>query len=507
MSDSHVPSRGDRKSAVDFLRQGISTGASNQQLAYQLIGSSAWVDGTFAEGWYHLSNANHDMGLSEASVTALRRALYLPDGKELGDMTPDLRLKALINFGHRLFHIGKLAEARKVLNEALALDKNAAFAWVNMSLIECVEDNRSAAIECAKKAHDLEPGNPTIQTGLAFAYLFGRDYKRGLKHFEARFAYKLPHFLSYPYPKWTGQSTVGKTLFLVADQGLGDTLSFARFVPQVAKRFKKIVMMIQQPLVRLFEIWFQAYENIEIQPLPSPFPPADYWSTFVSLPFALDLSSSDIIDCPGLPVPNFTVPTKWREESARYHIGVCWAGAPENGIDKWRSFDVKWFLELYRVPGVQLYSLQIGPHAADVHSTGSACLIRDTSPHIRDVCDTMAIVKDLDLVITAETALGHICGAMGKECWVPYSYAGGDWRIGRNYEKPIWYPNHRVFRQGPDMSWQPVFDRIVAELDARVNGVSEENCPGHVASDADPKICAHCGTHIDSLRPEEVAAE
>ena len=470
---------GNRKSAIDFLRQGVATAQNDktqQQLAYQLIGSSAYVDSTFAEGWYHLSNSNNDLNLLPASIAALRRCLNLPNGTELGDMTQDLRMKALINMGHRLFHSGKLAEARKVLNEALEIDRNQSFAWCNLSLIECVENNREEAIRCAKRAHDLEPGNTTVQTGLAFAYMFGRDYRRGLKHFEARFAYKLPHFLSYPYPKWTGQDGRDKTLFLVADQGLGDTLSFARFVPQVAKKFGKVAMMIQPPLIRLFETYFRDLPNVQIIPLPSPFPPADYWSTFVSLPFALDLRNDQLIGCPTLPLDTsqFTLPTDWKDEDAKYHIGICWAGAPENGIDKWRSFNLDLFLELYRIPGIQLYSLQIGPHANDVHNAGAASLVRDLSIQIKDVADTMAIINDLDLVITAETALGHIAGAMGKECWIPYSYLGNDWRIGRTEEGPIWYDRHRVFRQGTDLSWTPVFERIIGELGERVNPVAEK---------------------------------
>jgi hypothetical protein len=313
----------------------------------------------------------------------------------------------------------------------------------------------------------LDPSIPAIEVQLAFALMMAGEYAEGLKHFERRFEYRLKNFLTYPYPKWTGEN--GKTLFLVADQGIGDTLSFSRFAPAAAARCKFIHMAVQPELARLFRASFQKLTNINIVPTPpNGFPAADCWSTFVGLPTALGLTNQEIKDAPNIPIPAFHIGTKWKSPDRRLHIGVAWAGSPANDIDQHRSFGVTQFLELYRVPGVQLYSLQVGPRAKDLHDAGCAALIWDLAPQIRDVSDTVAIIRELDLVITCESALGHIAGMMGKETWLAYSYRGRDYRC-RNGDGPVlWNPNHRVFMQGKDCAWKPVFDAMVNELRAQM---------------------------------------
>jgi hypothetical protein len=102
-----------------------------------------------------------------------------------------------------------------------------------------------------------------------------------------------------------------------------------------------------------------------------------------------------------------------------------------------------------------------------MHMKGAAGFIRDLSPYLRDVGDTLTVMRGLDLVICCESSVRHMAGAIGKECWVPYSYCGGDWRCGRNQKHPLWDPNTTLFRQGTDQTWGPVFKRIVAGLKAR----------------------------------------
>jgi ADP-heptose:LPS heptosyltransferase len=103
----------------------------------------------------------------------------------------------------------------------------------------------------------------------------------------------------------------------------------------------------------------------------------------------------------------------------------------------------------------------------EIHDKGLAALIRDMRPYCRDVCDTLAVLEGLDLVVTAESALGHIAGLAGKPCIIPYSHHGSDFRIGRTEQGPIWYPNHKIFKQGTDAAWGPVFQRIVRYLEKR----------------------------------------
>jgi hypothetical protein len=120
---------------------------------------------------------------------------------------------------------------------------------------------------------------------------------------------------------------------------------------------------------------------------------------------------------------------------------------------------------------VALYSLQVGERVADLHAAGMAALTRDLSPWLRDAQDTASVVRELDLVISIESFVAHLCGALGKECWVLLSHRGGDWRCGRTGDRPLWYDRTRLFRQGADGEWGPVFERVVAALGERVSGL------------------------------------
>lgn len=432
--------------------------------AYRLIASSVMADPSMGLGWYEYGNANSDNVWRHAAVAAYRRALELPNGPDGGDLTIEFRQKCMVNLAHNLHHIGRNKEAKEIVSLALALNDRLENGWLTLSLIHNVGGNLIRAEECARRALSITR-TPAIEIGLAFALMYNRKLKEGLKHFEARYEYVLRQFLSYPYPQWHGEE--GKTVFLISEQGMGDALSFSRFIPQVIERSKFVHIRVNSELVKLFRIQLQRYSNISIEPAPCQFAPADCWTTFMSMPVALGLSDKEIINAPSLPCPQLSIDQSWKSSDRDLHIGVSWSGSQANWINHYRSFPIEFLLELYRIPGVQLYSLQMDDASQHIHDKGMAALIRDMKPYCRDVCDTLAVMKDLDLIVTCESALGHIAGLMGKECIIPYSHNGGDFRIGRTEEGPIWYPNHRIFKQGYDMDWKPVFDRIVMHMQRR----------------------------------------
>lgn len=457
---------GNRTSAVDFYNQAVVSANDKSQPvhlqhAYQLMSSAVFADQTFGQGWYGLGNANFDLKMMDAAIAAFRRALQC-------ELEPDMKARALVNMGWALHGSGRVDEATQAINDALVIDKNLAVGWINRGIVAGTCGNTRFAVHAFRQAVALEPEDTIARMGLAFSLLFDGQYQEGFREFEIRFKYKLHQFLQYPFPKWTGEAD--QTIFLVADQGLGDTLSFARFVPMAAERAKYIHMVVQSELMRAFSQAFIDIPNLNIMPMASPFLPSDAWSTFVSLPFALGLTDEEIKTTPQIQIPLYSLPTSWMAPDAKFHIGIAWAGSPLNEIDHWRNIPVQHFLELYRVPGVQLYGLQVGERTKDLQHTGATALIRDLSGYIRDVVDTVALLHDLDLVICCESALGHICAAAGRECWIPYSYMGSDYRIGRNGEHMLWTPKHRIFKQGPDQQWGPVFNQIVDALQKRVSG-------------------------------------
>ena len=408
-----------------------------------MFNSACVVDPTHAMAWYQTGNNASDMDFFHASIAAYRRALQC-------EMDDELKAKALCNMGWRLFTIGRLQESYEALKQSADLDPTNPNVWINLGQVHGTMNQPVTALECARKGYELNPDEPMNEVSYAFALLYARQWAAGFKHFEIRFKWKLHSFLQYPYPKWLGEDD--KTVFLVADQGLGDTLSFSRFVPAAAKRAKYIHMYVQPELLRFFQHAFIGIPNINFLPFGSMMPQADAWSTFVSLPFALGLSDDEIRSAKNIDIPKFHLPTSWMMPDQKLHVGIAWAGSSLNDINNHRSIPLQHFLELNAVPGVQLYSLQVGEHSEDANNLGAAALIRNLVPYIRDVTDTTSLMRDLDLIITCESALGHIAAMVGKECWIPYSYLGRDYRLGCQTEtERLWTPKTRVFPQGEDL--------------------------------------------------------
>lgn len=462
---------GNRENATKLLVKGEETARdkstqSSQDHAYQLMASAIYADPTWAHALYANGCVASDLNRPHASVALFRRALEC-------EQTPVERHRTLANLAWELMKFGGHKEAVGLLHEAITLDPKAPLPYMHLSLCHQIFGDTHTAVGYAKKCFDLTDindgqGYPIAEFQYAFALLFDGQYAAGLKHFEARFPARLPQYLLYPYPKWRGERD--KTVFLVADQGLGDTLSYARFVEMAASRARFIHMCVQSELRRVFEHAFRHIPNINFMPSPSNFPgDADAWSTFVSLPFALGLTDDEIKSAPNIDVPRNPMPLTWKVPDRKFHIGIAWAGSPLNDIDKHRNIPIHHFMELYRVPGVQLYSLQVDQKKTDLNLWGFAPLVKDLSGYLRDVADTCSVLCSLDLVISVESALGHICSMADVECWIPYSHLGRDYRIGVSETSVrLWTPKHRIFQQSDDMRWEPVFERIVEALKEKV---------------------------------------
>lgn len=454
----------DRVSAINFFNQAASIPnpanyTGNPQLKYQLFASAVMADPTMAMGVYELANANREMGLLHSAIALYRRLLELPVTDTPGELTLDIKSRALTNMGHSLYTLGMYDEADRATRLAIEINPKLSMAWCNLSLVESVLGFLTASVESAKTAHALEPDNAVAEVSLAFAHFYSGDFMSGLKHFEARFPYRFPHFMNYPYPKWEGEE--GKTIFLVSEQGVGDALSFSRFIEMAAQRSAFIHIVVQKELVRLFKVSFQHLRNVNIMGSPQPFVPADYWTTFMSLPRAMGLTNEKFLLTPNIKIPKFQVNTGvWKCPDRKFHIGVAWSGSPASDINHWRSFPVTQLLELCKIPDVQLYSIQLNDQTKELHNTGCSVVIRDLSPFITDVADTIGIMDHLDLIVTTESAPGHIAGHAGVDTLIPYSYAGRDWRVGPKGGVPIWYPKSLAIQQKPDMRWEPVFEEI-----------------------------------------------
>lgn len=462
---------GDRKHAQQLFNQGVTSANDRSKPeylthAFNMFTSSLYADPTWATAAYYTGNSVSDLGFTPAALACWRRALEceMPDVNDNALMDAS-RAKVYTNLGWRLECAGETDEALSYCNKAVRLDPDLVFAHLNLSIVLARLGRLEEAVASARRAFELAPNDATVEMGLAFALLFNRNLAEGFKHLEARWAYKLHNFSHYPYPKWLGEK--GKTLFLVSDQGLGDTLSMTRFLRETCRRSQYVHAAVHPELLKILQHALCDIHNLNLLPQPCNFPAADAWTTFVSLPWALGLSDDEIRAAPPIKIEKQRGnPTQWKVPDRKIHIGIAWRGSALNEINEARSIPLQHFLELYRVPGVQLYGLQVDQNKQQLNDQGCAPVIRDLSGYIGSVADTMTLLQDLDLVVTCESALGHICALSGVETWLPYSWMGRDYRIGFDGSDQIW-SKHRIFPQGNDCRWEPVFKNIVEALRER----------------------------------------
>lgn len=463
-----------RDTAIRLHNHALALREIDPAMSYRSVASAVEADPACADSWHLLGIQLRDMANLPAAIAAFRAALRCPEGAGRGDLNIGLKHAALLNLGHALMNAGQLDEAESVTDAAISLSQRdgpveptiAAYALANRSLIHAHRGDDAGALAAARMAHAAHV-DPKTALSVAFALLFSRQYAEGLRYFEARFPEKMPQYLNLPYPKWEGGQV--DTLVVFSEMGLGDTLSFARFVPLAARRVRRLIFSVQPELLTLLTpVMARLAPNVEVVPQDHVLMEADAWCPVFSLPVALGLTDDEIRDAGP---PQFvrdehlgsTLVLGGMDDS-QFNVAIAWAGAPHNDIDKHRSIPVTEFLRLRDVPGVRLWSVQSGARVKEMHDLGCAALIRDMSPWIRDARDTARILKRMDLVICCESFVGHLAGALDVPCWVAASKLGRDWRIGSLGETALWYPRHRVFRQDDRRAWGPVFDEMAREL-------------------------------------------
>jgi hypothetical protein len=292
------------------------------------------------------------------------------------------------------------------------------------------------------------------------------DFERGWEHYESR------ETCAAPSPdwgvRWTGdESLEGKSLLILAEQGFGDTIQSCRFAPLAAARGAKVTLAVQDPLVALLEC---LKPGIMITALSAVVPTRfDYHIPLLSMPRAFHTRTDNI----PASIPYLSA-NPWRIEAwnARmgthgFRIGICWQGAVGGEVDIGRSFPVRHFETLAEIPGLRLISLQKNAGVEQLRDLPAGMKVEtfgDTlDPGPDAFVDTAAVMENLDLVITSDTAIAHLAGALGRPVWVALSHVP-DWRWLLDRDDSPWYPTMRLFRQPRRNDWAGVFAAIKTSL-------------------------------------------
>ena len=417
--------------------------------ARRLIASGLALDADRPACWYGLAVALYAEGKPHAAVSAMARVLSIVPGDP----------HALTNLGIYLNHAGRYYEAEMALLQATQGAPDLPLGWCNLCLVQSALGKFDEAIAAGRKAVSCEPDNGNNRLALAFAYLYKGDFATGLRVFEGRFKDKLPEFNAIPMPRWGGRKV--EHLLVLAEQGLGDTLMFLRYLHLVMDCATRVSLGIHAELVPLIH---KKFPKVNCIPMPLAVPKADAFIPLISIPSALGMSSAEVlavphdylqsawhairgsrISCERLKLPNiYTAPTK---------VGIVWAGNPEQDNDKNRSTKIEDFLLLAEIRGVQLYALQAGKRAYDTAAYPG--LVIDIGSKLQDFSDTSAVLGQLDYVVTVCTSVAHLAGALGKpQTLVLPPYAGSHWTWARGGGVSPFYPNITTFAQPKPHDWE-----------------------------------------------------
>ncbi len=418
----------------------------NEALAEVVQPSQDWE---FAQTHLDRGNKLYGKGSLEEAIKSYRRCLEIQ-----ADFLP-----ARYNLGVTLGDLDRFEEAIIELNQVIDAEASHADAYNSLGYVYSQLDRLDDAIDRYEKAIKIRPKFPKAHHNLGMILLKKGEFKRGWQECEWRWQTDTFTPLKCPHPRWQGEEIDG-TLLIHTEQGAGDAIQFSRFIPLAAKRCKKVIVVCTANLKPLFanipEI-AEIYEAGEISEKAF-----DTYIAIMSLPLVLDI---DLNNLPAeVPYLKTTKKSRYDFPAGETNIGIVWAGSPTFGNDRFRSCHLKDFLPILQVPNINFYSLQKGEKSKQLESLPEEINITDLSDYIEDYGDTAAIIDRLDLVISVDTSVAHLTGALGKPIWTLLGY-NADWRWLLNRNDSPWYPTMRLFRQKKHREWPEVFERVIAELE------------------------------------------
>jgi hypothetical protein len=313
----------------------------------------------------------------------------------------------------------------------------------------------------------LQPDLAEAHWNQSLLMLLTGDFERGWPEYEWRLKTKQHHQCNLLQPLWGGQQLAGRTILLHAEQGMGDTLQFIRYTSLVKQRGGKVIVSCQKPLLPILK----SCQGIDgLLPQGSAAPPCDFEAHLMSLPAIFGTTLATIpAEVPYLSAKPELV-EHWREmlrPLAGFKVGINWRGTPGNPYERYRGIPLGEFAPLARLPGVSIISLQKGPGWEEIGSVSEEGPVVDLGRTVDEEAgpfmDTAAIMRNLDLVITSDTVISHLAGALDVPVWLALPFVP-DWRWVLEREDSPWYPRHRLFRQARPGDWSEVFERIATAL-------------------------------------------
>jgi len=449
---------------------------------------------------HNLGQIYHALNRLEDAVQALGQAVSLHPQSALSHSL----------YGLALVELGHWAEAIAAGRRAVDLAPHIPHILCNMGNIfnDCNELEQARFYW--EKALELKPDQPTLRNNLALLALKLGDFTTGWRDYEWRWAARGIIPMVSDRPEWQGEDLAGRTIMLYGEQGHGDMIQFLRYVPLLARRGARVLVAVHSGLLRLAAAMPDVAEALA---LDAPFPPFDLHLPLMSVPRILGTTLETIpAEIPYLQ-PDPVDVDRFAQKLAScsgLKVGLVWAGNNRPGegtVSLHRNLPVEALKPLLTVPGISLVNLQMG-------DTGTlAALLPERPPldlmdEIRDFADTAALIQGLDLVLTVDTAVAHLAGALGKPVWM-FQRLNSDWRWLTNRNDSPWYPTMRIYQQTTLGDWATVIAAMTADLEALVKNQQGTAVPSSPSptdeAQADSVRAARIAIQAAAARSERIA--
>jgi len=405
---------------------------------------------------YHLQRGNelYRQGKLGEAIVAYRQSVALQ---------PEFP-NARFNLGVALGDAGRYAEAATWLKEVVEAEPEKAEAHNSLGCVLSRQREPHKAISCYERAIELEPNFVLAHVNLGVTLLQIGDYARGFAEGEWRWKVG-PSPLRTSHPKWDGAPIPDKTLVIFAEEA-GNAIQFARYLPLVAERCKKLIVACRANLMPLFATvpgiaQLREPDQIGVSELDTFLPlaglPHVFGTTLETIPAQVPYLDAAALrrrkSSPALLIP----------AASRPRVGIAWAEGAGEQVDLPRSCSLRALLPVLSVPGIAFYSLQQGEPRKQLDDLPSEVQVQDLAPQLGDFGDLAVLIDQLDLVISVDTPVAQLAGALGKPVWALLGVAA-DWRYLLEGEATPWYPTMRLFRQGRAGDWAGVMERVALVL-------------------------------------------
>ncbi|OHB77998.1 MAG: hypothetical protein A2Z25_11455 [Planctomycetes bacterium RBG_16_55_9] len=416
----------------------------------------------YVEAYNHLGVVLNDLGRSAEAIECYRRALHIdPEYAEVYN-----------NLGIALKEREQFAEAITSFEQALQREPDFTEAHYNLANSLRDEGRCAEAIESYLWALCLKPDYAEAHWNMSLTLLLGGNFIEGWKHYRWRRNVdpKMPTDHNYPgKSRWDGTPLEGKRLFVHYEQGLGDNIQFVRYLPMVKALGGTVIFETPKPLMGLFQELAGIDELMEYRPDEQCRVKFDVYTSLLDMPNIFGTTVETIpADVPYIHAdPAKTAHWRGKMAGPGFKVGVVWAGSPIHGNDRYRSCKLEHFAPLAKIDGVRLYALQKGQAASQIAEMAGTIPIVTLSDEFEDFTDTAAAIENLDLVISVDTSVLHLAGALGKMTWALLPFTP-EWRWMLSRPDSPWYPMMRLFRQKERSGWEPVFQRVAEELRKKI---------------------------------------